>query len=704
MEQFTTHIVFELLSTLVASSVFVVLLFDRKEGPIRLSFLAMIFSMMIWQSTKLYTNASIIYGYDLDVEFWRRVSFWFISLVPPTTFLMSSFLSRRFNTWIKYPILLAFVLMIGFMVIEPLGLIFKGHQITSYGYYHIPGDWYYVWMAVYSIIISAGLYLLFPSHYKRFPDFQRQSIFIFSAAGFGFAVGALEFYSVLVGPIYPVADLAPCIFGGLLYWTIFRYNFLGGWGVFKIVAMRLMFFAAIYLVVYLVFNLGIWVQHATGLPSGNSIFVFCAALVATLMMPIYITLVKNIRRKFYPIRFGYRTIFLNLLQKLTQHQSLDEMVRIALEELEYHFQYENGYGILFETNGLDIKSNQWRIIESPQKPPQIKPHLFERSLEKIVNRHHLLQGLRFSRTLEQDRGQFLRDYKFIQRLDADLVVPINSNGKCYGLLVLKERHYKAESWEVAEQLLNSISEILGGQIAQMSLLEHQSRQDRLSQVGMMAAGMAHEIKNPLEGIYGAAQLLEEEALDSDPTEEIVKESSQVVSPMINIILKESRRLNDLVHQFLTFSRPFRLSKEKSFVGLWLQEFIDDQKTLGIDLDLIISSKTLGTENHTDVDLRGLHQILLNLVQNAARYQLPGKQPRILWDPIERIIQVQDDGPGVPIEEQSKIFNPFYTTSNKGTGLGLAISNKIASEMGGDLHYQTLEPGSSFILELGEHPK
>lgn len=642
----------------------------------------MTFCMVIWQATKLMTNASLIFDINIDIDLWRKVSFWGINYVPPTTLLMASFLSHRFKGHFRYIVLGSFLLLTLFLFIEPTGLLFEGHRLSEFGYFHVPGPLYLAWMGVYSLVISVGLYLLLPFHYKRFPDFHRQAVFIFSAAGFGFAIGAFEFYSVLHDPIFPIADLAPCLFGGVLYWAIFRFNFLGGWGVFKVVFMRLLFFSAIYLVVYMVYNGGVWVQEATGLPNGNFIFVFCAALVTTLLMPLYLFIVSSIRRKFYPIRYGYRQIFLDLLQKLTQLQSLDKMVIVAIKEMEKHFGYYQGYGVLFERVGLEIKRTQWKWVMPPVLRPVLKSYFFQRDLDRILNRNHILQGLRFSRTSPEDRAQHLKDFRLLQRLNADLMVPIHSNGNCYGILVLREKHYKAESWKIAERLLDSISEILGGQIAQTALLEHQSTQDRLSQVGMMAAGMAHEIKNPLEGIYGAAQLIEEEDEDN---------------PMVKIILKESRRLNDLVHQFLSFSRPFHLILTTEYVDQFLFEFVNEQQTMGLHIDFTVSHEMKETE--LLIDTRALQQILLNLVQNAQRYQLPGLPVQMSWNPLDRVIEVRDDGPGVNQEDLENIFTPFFTTSHKGTGLGLAISRKLAREMGGDLTYKEGHPGAKFILEL-----
>jgi signal transduction histidine kinase len=68
------------------------------------------------------------------------------------------------------------------------------------------------------------------------------------------------------------------------------------------------------------------------------------------------------------------------------------------------------------------------------------------------------------------------------------------------------------------------------------------------------------------------------------------------------------------------------------------------------------------------------------------------------------LRVEDDGPGVPEDQRSRLFEPFFTTSTKGTGLGLAISRKIAREMGGELYYESLEPGACFTLVLRPLPE
>jgi len=105
------------------------------------------------------------------------------------------------------------------------------------------------------------------------------------------------------------------------------------------------------------------------------------------------------------------------------------------------------------------------------------------------------------------------------------------------------------------------------------------------------------------------------------------------------------------------------------------------------------------------DQEGLRQVLLNLYQNARRYQVPDRPVEMrVRDRGEQVeIAVEDDGEGVPEANHDKVFDPFFTTSTKGTGLGLAISRKIAREMGGDLYFEPKQPGARFVLVLRPAP-
>jgi two-component system, sporulation sensor kinase A len=223
---------------------------------------------------------------------------------------------------------------------------------------------------------------------------------------------------------------------------------------------------------------------------------------------------------------------------------------------------------------------------------------------------------------------------------------------------------------------------------------------RAQERAVVAAGVAHEIKNPLEGIYGAAQLLQEEGKGN--------------SRFIQMILKDSVRLNETVQQFLRFSRPFSAHLNHFDVVQFCRAFCEEQN------EIASCVKPVGHTNHESIPLdfasshpefmvhsdeEGLRQILLNLVQNAKRYQPHGIPVRVVADVREEVIEirVQDEGEGVPETQRAKLFEPFFTTSTRGTGLGLAISRKIARELGGDLYYEPANPGTHFVLVVRNHP-
>ncbi|MEO7425716.1 MAG: HAMP domain-containing sensor histidine kinase [Fibrobacteria bacterium] len=201
----------------------------------------------------------------------------------------------------------------------------------------------------------------------------------------------------------------------------------------------------------------------------------------------------------------------------------------------------------------------------------------------------------------------------------------------------------------------------------------------------IAANVAHEIKNPLEGIYGAAQILKEEGKGNPK--------------FIDMILKDSVRLNGVVQQFLQFSRPFRTRMSEFDLVEAVSGFCKEQASIAGAEKVRFHSDSDYVPIHADQE--GLRQVMLNLYQNARRYQEADKavEVSVRGRGQSAEVLIEDDGEGIPEENRERVFDPFFTTSSKGTGLGLAISRKIAREMGGDLYFEPKQPGARFVLSL-----
>jgi two-component system nitrogen regulation sensor histidine kinase GlnL len=235
------------------------------------------------------------------------------------------------------------------------------------------------------------------------------------------------------------------------------------------------------------------------------------------------------------------------------------------------------------------------------------------------------------------------------------------------------------------------------------LEEDLKQADRLAMLGTLAAGLAHEIRNPLGGIKGAAQLLRR-AIEGDAS----------LRAYTEIMIRESDRVNQLIEQLLDLSRPWQLN----FAPVNIHEILDEVLLLE---GQSAPKKPVTVKKRFDPSLpaiRGdraqLTQVFLNLVKNA--YQAMGEGGNlVLTTRLEtdfhiraqgksrsRFIRVDiaDNGGGIKEENLPHIFSPFFTTKNSGTGLGLATCYRVINEHGGTIRVESAEDkGTTFKVSL-----
>ena len=235
------------------------------------------------------------------------------------------------------------------------------------------------------------------------------------------------------------------------------------------------------------------------------------------------------------------------------------------------------------------------------------------------------------------------------------------------------------------------------------LEEDLKRADRLALMGTLAAGLAHEIRNPLGGIKGAAQLLRRSA-DGDAS----------VHDFTDIMIREVDRVNQLIEQLLDLSRPSQIK----FAAINIHEILEDVLLLE---NQALTGKELHVRKRFDPSLppiRGdraqLTQVFLNLVKNAFQAMDAGgvltlttrletdyhiREPgtsanRLIW------VDFADDGQGIAEAHLAHIFSPFFTTKVNGTGLGLATCDRIMREHGGTIRVESVAgKGSTFKVSL-----
>lgn len=232
------------------------------------------------------------------------------------------------------------------------------------------------------------------------------------------------------------------------------------------------------------------------------------------------------------------------------------------------------------------------------------------------------------------------------------------------------------------------------------------RADRLSMVGTMAAGLAHEIKNPLGGIKGAAQLLQMEL-----------EEGSSLGEYPQVMIRETERVNRIIEELLDLSRPRQASSSEVNIGRILNEIILLQRQAFAEKEVRFNVYLDPSIPSIRGDGNLLTQLFLNLIKNAGEAVEPGGQVQItsridsdyhLSAPGERAVPlvnilIEDNGPGIPQELRERIFTPFYTTKSGGTGLGLATCQKIVVDHGGLLNVKARKDGGTcFSVSLPLH--
>jgi len=243
--------------------------------------------------------------------------------------------------------------------------------------------------------------------------------------------------------------------------------------------------------------------------------------------------------------------------------------------------------------------------------------------------------------------------------------------------------------------------------------ERVKERDRLAALGEMAAGLAHEIRNPLGAIKGAAQLLITEDTKPNKAPTHTTPASETVE-LLEIIIEEANRLNNVVTRFLDYARAERPGREgggkvdlNAILRKTEQLLRNDLPKAGKTVELRLRLDEMLP--HVAGDAESLLQVFLNLGQNALQAMPDGGSLEILTTRRRRSrlgygqfaeVRFRDTGVGIPRDKLKKLFIPFYTTKQKGTGLGLAISHRIVNQHAGTIEVRsTLGQGSTFSVFL-----
>lgn len=279
-----------------------------------------------------------------------------------------------------------------------------------------------------------------------------------------------------------------------------------------------------------------------------------------------------------------------------------------------------------------------------------------------------------------------KEKELLENLNIDLCFPLVSMNRLIGIIFIGP---KAEKKKFTKQELAIIS-ILTPQAGialenailykeQRERFKRMSRADKLATIGELAAGAAHEIRNPLTAIQSSLQYLS------------TKIQGEKEKNLVTNALQETRRINEILSALLSFSRPSEIKKEENNIIEILEESLNLISIQSNKYKIKITRDYPNTPLLLNSDKAQLKQLFLNILLNSAQAMNLGGELKIEVHPKDNhkiLITVTDTGEGIPEDKLDNIFDPFFTTKSGGTGLGLSICYGIIESHKGEIEVKS----------------
>jgi len=313
--------------------------------------------------------------------------------------------------------------------------------------------------------------------------------------------------------------------------------------------------------------------------------------------------------------------------------------------------------------------------------------VFNQTAEKIsgINKKDVIGGNFETVVPEPFRGLFAELLKRNIEIDNKELI-LSKNGNAISLRTSGSRFYSIDGGLLGAQVIFS-------DISQLKMLEHQAeRNERLASLGILAGGIAHEIRNPLVALKTFSQLLPEKFADANFRSDYLK-----------VVIPEIDRINHLIEQLLVFAKPRPPRMEEfdliSVIESTILLVSNQEKFRSISIQTSFNGKDIKIR----ADSEKIKQALLNLLFNAA--EAIDKKDGVINISVSKnegkiIIKIVDNGSGISSEDMNKIFNPLFTTKQYGTGLGLSIVNEIIAQHDGRIYVESQKNhGTRVIIHL-----
>jgi two-component system sensor histidine kinase HydH len=682
-----------------------VVLRDRRQRAYRL-FAVFCFVLCLWHISTFLRSA-------LDWDSVYFVSLMAAVFIPIASvrffrvFLAEEHLTKGGGPVTPRPLI---ALAAGFLVAIGYAIAFRRHRLQhSWGFTLALGG--YVLGGLY-----ASMFVLYRKYRRTLARVEKTRIKFLLVGGIAaITLAAIDFLPKFGVPVPAFGNVLTIIYLYFISQTLFRYRLLDLTellGRMVVIATFVLILAAIY---------GLLVAW---IPADQSGVFFFNTLVASFVIlilfdPLRTAVEGQVQKWMFREKYELKARIDALRLVLTNVIDLKEAVRITISSLEESRRVTHAALYLVDADGGGY---------------ELHGHLGPRPVERIdaAARRPFFERINATRAAAVSMEQLEREHaaravgpgaetetidaiaRTLDEMNAALCIPIvAAEEQVIGLLCLKDERVR-EAYATDEiDLFRGVAAQMAITMQNSKLYERMKERDRLAALGEMAAGLAHEIRNPLGAIKGAAQLLTPPAGDGGVPAE--------AREFLGIIVEEANRLNRVVSQFLDYARPYRGEPQPLDVNEVVRKSAQLMTPPPLPLDgngeahpPVEVHLQLGDElPRARADAEQLRQVFLNLAINGVQAMPAGGKLTISTAlrkggrrgaPAQFLeVRFRDTGVGIPPAELKNLFIPFYTTKEKGTGLGLPISQRIIENHGGTIEVRSrVGVGSTFTVVLPVH--
>jgi signal transduction histidine kinase len=666
-----------LISCILAMTMGCFVLSRNVRSKVNITFSLLCFSVVIWLSgyTMMYISTDSISALQ-----WARVGFCGIVFIPFFAYhFVTSYINRPPKGWV-FPLFYGLGMLSVYL--GQTRYVYSGISKYFWGYYPDAGSIYFIFPTIYVLLFSYSAFLLFQAYSRALKAKEyitiQQLRYVFLASA-GAIPGVVDYIIKYKIEIYPFGYIFTLFFIFIMTYAIVKTRLMD----IEIVIRKGLIYSslvasltAIYLSAIFIFG-----NYLGGRKSVTSIiFTLCAILFFSLIFqPLRDRIQEMIDRTFFKTKYDHQKTLKELSRAARSILEIDELLNKVTTSIVETIKAKD---VLIYV--LDKKSGQFLLRRSVISPQQktlgnksgIVKYLLEKK-EAILN----------------DGSTKLPEYisGFIGETAAALVFPVLFKGELVGIFCLGEKlsgdTYSSEDIDLLTTLCDQIGISIKNSMLSEEAIETQKQlfqSDKLATIGTLAAGLVHEIKNPLTAIKGFSQLIDKAFDERD--KEAIKEYEGIMTRQLD-------RIGEIVEKLLNLSKPGKLEKQKIDVNSVLEDIIKlvGKQASSHQVQIV---KELRPVSGITADPGQLTQAFLNLILNGIQAMPSGGTLEIKTRTTgegQIAVEIIDTGIGIPKDKIEKIFDPFYTTKESGVGLGLAVTKKIIDDHKGKIEVESPPP-------------